>query len=415
MPGKAAKVVITERQQQILDDFSRSRTEPSFLCRRSTIILLAFSGLLNEQIATLVDLERHQVGVWRCRWADAFDRLVRVECSEGLPALRNAIRQLLADAPRAGAPGKFTAEQLALIFATACEPPEKCGRPITHWTHPELADEVIKRGTVAAISPRHLGRLLNEADLRPHRVRYWLNAKEKDGPGFLTHVQLVCATYAAAPELYRHCHTHTVSTDEMTGVQALERVAPTKLMKPGREMRLEFEYARHGTQALICNFHVVTGEVVSPTVGDTRTEEDFVKHIERTVATDPQAGWVFVTDQLNIHLSEGLVRLVARECGIAAGTLGQKGKGGILRSVASRKQFLTELSHRIRFVYTPKHSSWLNQVEIWFSILVRRVIRRGSFTSKEDLRAKILDFITYFNDVLAKPFRWTFTGQVLKV
>src|SRR5215470_9461532 len=307
MPGKAAKVVITERQQQILTDFSRSRSEPSFLRQRSQIILLAFSGLRNQQIAPLVDLERHQVGVWRARWALAFDRLALVECLEGLPALRHAIRTLLADAPRPGCKGKFTAEQLALIFATACEPPQQSGLPITHWTHPELANEVQNRGIVGSISPRHLGRLLDEADLRPHRVRYWLNAKQKDQPGFITQVQLVCATYAAAPQLYRDFRTHTVSTDEMTGIQALERIAPTKPVQPGREMRVEFEYKRHGTQALICNFHVVTGQVVSPTVQDRRTEEDFVRHVERTVATDPKAGWVFVVDQLNIHQSEGLV------------------------------------------------------------------------------------------------------------
>ncbi len=165
---------------------------------------------------------------------------------------------------------------------------------------------------------------------------------------------------------------------------------------------------------MICNFHVATGEIVSPTVQDTRTEVDFVKHMERTIATDPEANWVIVTDQLNIHLSEGMVLLVARECGIAAETLGKKGKSGVLKSVASRKKFLMDQSHRIRFVYTPKHSSWLNQVEIWFSILARRVIRRGSFTSKADLRTKILNFINYFNEVMAKPFRWTFTGQVLK-
>ena len=336
------------------------------------------------------------------------------ECLDGTTALRQAIRRLLADAPRAGAPGKFTAEQLAQIFATACEDPQQSGHPFTHWTHAELANEVSSRGIVESISPRHLGRLLDEADLKPHRIRYWLNAKEKDDPAFLADVQAVCATYAAAPNLYEQSHTHTISTDEMTGIQALERIAPTKQAKPGQEARMEFEYKRHGTQVLICNFHVVTGQVVAPTVQDTRTEADFVAHAERTIATDPEASWVIVTDQLNIHLSEGLVRLVARECGIAAATLGRKGKSGILKSVASRKKFLTDLSHRVRFVYTPKHSSWLNQVEIWFSILVRRVIRRGSFTSKEDLRTKILNFIAYFNKVMAKPFRWTFTGQVLK-
>jgi hypothetical protein len=415
MPGKAAKVIISERQQEILDEFSRSRCEPHFLRQRCAIILRAFAGQLNEQIASEVHLERHQVGSWRSRWAGAFDRLVLVECLRGTTELRAAIRELLADAPRPGCPGKFTAEQLAQIFALACEKPEKSGRPITHWTRPELADEIVKRGIVESISARHLGRLLNEADLKPHRIRYWLNAKEKDDPGFAACVQVVCATYAAAPGLYHQFGTHTVSSDEMTGVQALERIADTKGTKPGREARLEFEYKRHGTQTLIANFHVVTGRVISPSVQDTRTEADFVGHVERTVATDPGSGWVFVTDQLNTHQSEGLVKLVAKACGLDEQALGKKGKSGVLKSLKSRKEFLSDPGHRIRFVYTPKHCSWLNQVEIWFSILARRVIRRGSFTSKEDLRSKILSFIDYFNQVLAKPFKWTFTGQVLKV
>jgi hypothetical protein len=413
MPGKAAKVTITERQQEILDEFSRSRSEPYFLRQRATIVLLAFARLLNEQIAPQVDLERHQVGLWRARWAEAFDHLVLIECLEGSTALRQAIRTLLADAPRPGSPGKFTAEQLAQIFACACEDPQDSGYPFTHWTHADLAREVVNRGIVASISVRHLGRLLDEADLKPHRIRYWLNAKSKDDPDFLPQVQLVCATYAEAPQLYQQLHTHTISTDEMTGIQALQRIAATKGVQPGRSARREFEYKRHGTQTLIANFDVVTGQVISPSVQDTRTEEDFVKHIERTVSTDPESGWVFVTDRLNIHASEGLVKLVAKACGIAEQTLGKKGQRGVLKSVASRQKFLSDLGHRIRFVYTPKHCSWLNQVEIWFSILARRVLRRGNFTSKEDLRTKILQFIAYFNQVMAKPFKWTFTGQVL--
>jgi DDE superfamily endonuclease len=200
----------------------------------------------------------------------------------------------------------------------------------------------------------------------------------------------------------------------MTGIQALERIAPTKPMKPGQVERVEFEYKRHGTQCLIGNFEVTTGQVIAPTVQPTRTEKDFAQHIERTVGTDPEAGWIFVVDNLTIHCSESLVRYVAQVCGVEE-DLGKKGKRGVLRSVATRKAFLVDGSHRIRFVYVPKHTSWLNQIEIWFSILVRRVIRRGNFKSAADLREKILAFIDYFNRTLAKPFKWTFTGRPLNV
>ena len=250
--------------------------------------------------------------------------------------------------------------------------------------------------------------------MQPHRSRYWLNANPKDPAAFQQQVEAVCACYLAAPRLLEHEGVHTVSTDEMTGIQARERIAPTRPMRPGQTECREFEYRRHGTQCLLGNFEVATGQVISPTVQPTRTEREFAEHLARTVATDPQAGWIFVADNLTTHCSASLVRYVAKACGITE-DLGTKGKRGILQSVATRRAFLTDPSHRIRFVYVPKHTSWLNQIEIWSSILVRRVLKRGDFKSVADLREKIRAFIEYFNRTMAKPFKWTFTGRPLNV
>jgi len=202
-----------------------------------------------------------------------------------------------------------------------------------------------------------------------------------------------------------------ISCDEMTGVQALERSAPTQPMQPRQPERREFAYIRHGTLSLIANFEIATGQVIAPSIGPTRTETDVATHIAQTIATDPEAAWLFITDQLNTHQSEALVRLVAEQCQLTD-DLGAKGKHGILQSMVRRAAFLSDPTHRIQFLYVPTHTSWRNQVEIWLSILVRKVIKRGNFTSQDDLRAKILAFIAYFNQT-ATPFRWTYTGRPL--
>jgi transposase len=195
----------------------------------------------------------------------------------------------------------------------------------------------------------------------------------------------------------------------MTGIQALERLHPCLPMLPGQVERQEFEYERHGTLSLIANLEVATGRVVMPSLGSTRTEADFAAHIKETIQTDPEAAWIFITDQLNTHQSETLVRLVAEQCGIQE-DLGIKGKSGYLANMRTRAAFLSGPSHRIRFVYTPKHSSWLNQIEIWFSILVRRLLAHASWVSVTQLRQGILAFIAYYNRLSNGPFHWTYKG-----
>jgi transposase len=247
-------------------------------------------------------------------------------------------------------------------------------------------------------------------------VQQWKHNERSSEPEvFDEKVRAVCECYAQAQQLHEE-GVHVISTDEKTSIQALERLHPSLPMQPGQRSRerQEYEYIRHGTRCLLANFEVATGRIITPSIGETRTNEDFAAHIERTIATEPNAGWIFVVDQLNIHQSEMLVKLVAKELEIEL-DLDGKGRLKNMKAMASRRTFLADPTHRIRFVYTPKYTSWLNQIELWFSILARRLIKRGSFTSVEDLRERILAFIEYFNRTMAKPFKWTYQGRPLTV
>jgi transposase len=409
MPGKAAKILISERQQLLLQEFSKSRTVGKCVSQRATIILLGFQGLFNEQIALQVGLNRQQVGLWRQRWRDAWESLCVWECAEP-HRLREAILDLLADAPRPGAPATFTAAQVSQVVALACEPPKLSGRPIDHWTLRELRDEALTRQLVAEISVSQVGRFLQQAAVQPHRKKMWLNTTEKDPQKFQAEVENVCQTYLEAAAKAATAGTHTVSVDEATALQAIERNAPDKPAQPDRVAKQEFEYTRHGTTTLTAGLDVVTGLIVCPTLEATRTEPEFVAHIARTVDTDAAADWIFVIDCLNTHVSESLVKFVAERCAVPD-ALGKKNARGILKSMATRRAFLADSQHRIRFVYLPKHSSWLNQIEIVFGIIHRKLLRCGNFTSVPDLEAQLRAFMDYYNATMAHPFAWTYTGK----
>ena len=331
---KPKPIVLTERLREVLKQLLRRQKSTQQQVRRIKVALLSDEQLSNRGIARQLHLTPQTVRRWRGRWIGVSQALCTAEENGDYKHLWQLVLEALEDHPRSGNPGVFTPEQICQIVAIGCENPLDSNRPISHWTARELADEAIKRGVVSGISPRTVGRFFKEANLKPHQCRYWLNANYDDPQTFNEQVTSVCEAYAMAPAAHEQ-GTHVVSTDEMTGIQALERIHAALPMEPGKPERREFEYRRHGTQTLIANFHVATGEVISPTVSQTRTEEDFVEHIKRTVEINPQAQWIFVTDQLNTHKSEALVRFVAEHCGLDD-DLGVMGKSGILQSMAVR-------------------------------------------------------------------------------
>ncbi len=386
------RISLKSEERIILEKITKKHTVKQSLAKRAKIILMADDCIENQQIAAKLDINSHVITTWTKRWIERAS---------------DPVEERLHDLPRSGSPGTITPEQWCRIIALSCEKPEDYNVPITDWTYRELATEVIKQGIVDKISSSHLGRTLKKKDIQPHRTLYWLNAKADERKD--ERIDEICGVYKNATETENEI---SFSVDEATGIQALERIAPDLPMEPGKPRAREFEYKRYGTQTLIAGINIATGKVQG-LCGDTRTEEDFVNFINHIIKNNPgYAVYHFVSDQLNTHKSESLVQFVADFCQIDI-DLGIKGKKGILKSMESREQFLNDQNHRIVFHYTPKHASWMNQIEIWFGILMKKAIRRGSFSSKKDLKNKILKFIKYFNETMAKPFKWTYQGKVL--
>jgi len=246
--------------------------------------------------------------------------------------------------------------------------------------------------------------------LQPHKSQYWLFPKIEDWDAFCDRVNLVC-DFIKTAVANNDPNLHILSTDEKTGIQAIERHQATAPQSKGGHKRREYEYERHGTTTLIGAVNVRNGAVLNAHIQPTRNEQDFGNFIKETVSMLPEMDKIVIlSDQLNTHLSETLVRFIAEEGGYTQDDLGVKGESGILKNMETRKKFLESEYHRIRIIFTPKHCSWLNPIENWFAKIQRHVIKNGNFLSVKELETKIKRYIVFHNDRLAKPLKWKFKG-----
>jgi transposase len=329
----------------------RAATSSQRDAARARIVLAAADGLGSSEIAEQQGASLDAVSKWRGRFAR--ERM-----------------QGLGDRPRSGRPSRLTPVQRTEIVALACEPPPQ-EHGLAGWTLDRLHEEVQRRG-IATIGRSWLHVQLARADLHPHKHKMWLHSPD---PAFREKVAAIVEMYLAPPP-----GMTVLCVDEKTGMQAIERKHPDRPAVPGRLLRREFEYVRHGTQSLIAALDVRKAQVLAH-CGPTRTAADLRAFMEEIAAEVPGEVCV-IWDNLNIHHGERWEQFNARHDG------------------------------RFRFLYTPLHASWVNQVELWFGVLQRRCLARASFTSPDELKKAVLDFISYWNRT-GHPFRWSFTGYAV--
>ena len=352
---RATRVLISPSIRLCLEATVRTATAPFRAVQRARIVLLAGAGMSNAAISGRLDCTEDTVRTWRDRFAA--DR--RIE------ALR--------DLPRSGRPARVSMETRVELIKLACSPPA-ARRGRSHWSHSALRIG-LTAATGVALSESEIGRILRNEQLRPHRMRLWLHSPD---PEFREKAARVCRLYLNPPP-----GATVLCVDEKTQIQALRRRFPGRWPAPGEPGRFEFEYRRGGVLALIGAFNVATGQVFAQ-CRERRTAADLVAFMEAVAERHPTGIVYIVWDNLDIH---------------------RDGKDGRWKAFNARH------GNRFRFVYTPKHASWLNQIEIWFSILQRRVIRFGNFVDVNDLARKLTAFIKHWNRFEAHPFRWTFRGK----
>lgn len=403
--------VMSPRILGILTDWANSRSCASYLKQRSLIQIYAAQGKSNKEIAELVELHHSHVGKWRTRFIEGLDRLKTIE-TEYPDRLRKEICLLLSDNQRSGAPPTYSQIQRDEIIKIACNYPRDFGYEGSQWFYRLLTEAVrVSVKGCEKISVSTVRDILVKNKLRPFKSHYWMHSKEldEDPEEYFRKLKEAHGIYLLADKIRKtgSSNVHIFSTDEMTGIQALEREYQ-RLASPGHSASCEFNYIRHGTTTLIGFFNVVNGTVATPFLNKTRNEEDFVAAIKQLMDEEPNEKsdlWIFICDNLNIHCSASLVEFVAKECGIET-PLGKKGQSGVLKDVKSRVKFLNDSSHQIYFVYTPKHCSWMNQIEWFFGVIGRHLLKKGNYTSVDELEASIRRYVKQHNELFAHPYGW---------
>ncbi|QIE22012.1 IS630 family transposase [Caballeronia sp. SBC2] len=350
----ATPVKLAKKERQELLSLIGRKTAAQRDVMRARIALLAHEGHSNTTIAQELGVSVQTVSLWRKRIA-----------RQGVQGIR--------ERERSGRPARITQETRLQLIALACEAQEAEGRVTP--TLDEIVVRAVERGIVGHISRSHVQRILQAGDIRPHRVQQWLHSPD---PAFREKVNVICKLYRRAPR-----NTVVLSIDEKTGIQAIERKYPGRAPGPGRLRRREFEYIRHGTQALIAALDVHTGQVLG-SCRERRTQDDLVAFMESVAHAYPGKQVHVIWDNLNTH-----------------------------RAHAVWQAFNARHGKRFHFHFTPLHASWVNQIELWFALYTRRVLRHASHTSTAHLRERTEQFIRERNQA-ARPFKWTFQGYPLQ-